>query len=139
MTRVLFHCVVVFSISYTPACVETFVSEQWPASSSICTLSFIACVHDLYMYTVCGGYIQLRDWTQPEQRPRKPTKPLSRSQKEAKSLLFKTKLCWFYCFHPQGCPRPAKDCPYAHGERELRERPKFKDVLDCTEELTSLA
>lgn len=74
------------------------------------------------MMPVARGQVQLRNWTEEEHRPRKPSKP--RSKKDAK-LLVKTKLCWFHVNHPQGCPRPTNNCPYAHGLCELRTRPNF--------------
>ena len=88
--------------------------------------------------TVYGGNIYLRNWSEHEHGPRKSGKPLSRNQKKAKDLLYKTKRCWFYSQHPQGCPRRARDCPYAHGDNELRERPNFGEALDCSKELASL-
>ena len=70
--------------------------------------------------------MQLRNWADTMHHgPRKPAKP--RSVKDAKRLV-KTKLCWFYEHHPQGCPRPTENCPYAHGQQEIRDRPDFSDV-----------
>lgn len=75
---------------------------------------------------VYGGFVQLRNWTDKScHGPRKPAKP--RSAKDAK-LLVKTKPCWFHEHHPQGCPRLAENCPYAHGQQEIRDRPNFSDV-----------
>ena len=45
-----------------------------------------------------------------------------------RDVLCKTKPCWFYDHHPQGCPRTAVSCPYAHGKEEIRDRPDFKIV-----------
>lgn len=99
-----------------------------------------ACTKFYVYIIVCGGYIQLRNWSERDHHgPRRSAKPLSRNQKEAKGLLLKTKLCWFHSNHPQGCPRHARDCPYAHGEDELRERPNFREILDCSKELVFLA
>lgn len=70
--------------------------------------------------------MQLRNWANVLQHgPRKPAKP--RSVRDA-NILVKTKLCWFHSHHPQGCPRNAENCPYAHGREELRDRPDFTAV-----------
>lgn len=54
----------------------------------------------------------------------------------------KTRLCWFFLHHPDGCVLPAPRCPFAHGPAELRpsqhprkHRPQQKaQVLAGTEE-----
>ena len=33
---------------------------------------------------------------------------------------FKTKICWFYENHPQGCPSKMEDCCWAHGKQDLK-------------------
>ena len=66
------------------------------------------------LFLVRGGVIQLRNWR--EERLGK------------NSDLFKTKLCWFYANHPQGCPLGVKECRYAHGDSDTRPRPKFNSV-----------
>ena len=83
---------------------------------------------------VSGGYVQLRNWAVagPEHGPRRPAK--RRSAEDAKRLV-KTKPCWFYHHHPQGCPRLSlaggeDSCPYAHGCRDLRKRPNFSSTDD---------
>ena len=45
-----------------------------------------------------------------------------RSRPELAAAL-KTSLCWQYSHLPAGCPLPAEQCRYAHGEAELRSRP----------------
>lgn len=42
------------------------------------------------------------------------------------AALYKTRLCWFYSQHPDGCRLVATECRYAHGDGELRERPSYK-------------
>ena len=32
--------------------------------------------------------------------------------------LYKTRICNFIRFHPNGCPRDPSDCPFAHNESE---------------------
>ena len=73
--------------------------------------------------------MQLRNWADESSQhgPRKTAKP--RSVRDAQRLV-KTKLCWFHQYHPQGCPRPVSNCPYAHGLAERRARPDFDAV--CT-------
>ena len=71
--------------------------------------------------------MQLRNWAVvgPEHGPRRPAK--RRSSQDARRLV-KTKPCWFYLHHPQGCPLALAlrdSCPYAHGRGDLRKRPDF--------------
>ena len=82
------------------------------------------------MSAVSGGFVQLRNWVNVSSKhgPRKPAK--QRSAQDAKRLV-KTKLCWFYHHHPQGCPRKG-DCPYAHERNELKDRPDFNVVAIAT-------
>ena len=77
----------------------------------------------LFSITVHGGHVQLRNWSETDQPMSKRSRQPDR-RVDAR-LLRKTKPCWFYNYHPQGCPRAASDCPYAHGESERRERPDF--------------
>ncbi|KAL2078955.1 hypothetical protein ACEWY4_024699 [Coilia grayii] len=32
----------------------------------------------------------------------------------------KTRPCWFHIHHPHGCPLPSQQCPFAHGQADLR-------------------
>ena len=32
--------------------------------------------------------------------------------------LYKTRICNFIRFHPNGCPRDSSDCPFAHNDSE---------------------
>ena len=32
----------------------------------------------------------------------------------------KTKMCWLFENHPQGCPVSSQDCVWAHGKEDLR-------------------
>eukprot|EP00800_Vazella_pourtalesii_P014403 TRINITY_DN3653_c0_g1_i2.p2 TRINITY_DN3653_c0_g1~~TRINITY_DN3653_c0_g1_i2.p2 ORF type:complete len:135 (+),score=24.32 TRINITY_DN3653_c0_g1_i2:918-1322(+) len=66
------------------------------------------------IFSVHGGVIRLRDWRE---------EGLGKN-----SDLFKTKLCWFYANHPQGCPLEVEKCPYAHGDTDTRPRPKYSSV-----------
>lgn len=85
----------------------------------------------LYSYfSVAGGTVQLRDWTQETLAPRGKKGDLARKQKRSQAL-WKTSLCWFHLQHPDGCPVAIQQCPFAHGKSELRERPtaEFLDNL----------
>lgn len=99
--------------------VTTLVHALLPSSSSSLSLPLSPTVH--------GGIVELRDWSQlTPLSSRYKSRPW---KKEESHLLYKTKLCWFYDHHPQGCPRLLSDqCPYAHGMKELRERPDFKTL-----------
>lgn len=71
------------------------------------------------VFEVLNGRVRIRDWRQ--------EKPLQEKQPEAKrrasSEAFKTRLCWFFVHHPDGCVLPADCCPFAHGPGELRPPP----------------
>lgn len=73
----------------------------------------------LFHTAVLNGRVHIRDWRQ--------EKPLQEKQPEAKrrvsSEAFKTRLCWFFVHHPDGCVLPAQCCPFAHGPGELRPPP----------------
>jgi tRNASer (uridine44-2'-O)-methyltransferase len=66
------------------------------------------------VFEVTKGIIQLRDWRDEPVRSRKQQRRGPYSRKG-----FKTRLCWFYMNHPDGCPRTSADCSYAHGISEL--------------------
>lgn len=65
---------------------------------------------------VLNGSVHIRDWR--EEKCQKGKHP------EAKRTLlsgaFKTRLCWFFTHHPDGCALPSHCCPFAHGPEELR-------------------
>nr|XP_014710681.2 probable tRNA (uracil-O(2)-)-methyltransferase isoform X1 [Equus asinus]XP_044623831.1 probable tRNA (uracil-O(2)-)-methyltransferase isoform X1 [Equus asinus]XP_044623832.1 probable tRNA (uracil-O(2)-)-methyltransferase isoform X1 [Equus asinus] len=68
------------------------------------------------VFEVLDGRVHIRDWR--EQKPPKKKQP------EAKRKLvpeaFKTRVCWFFMHHPDGCALPSPCCPFAHGPGELR-------------------
>lgn len=70
---------------------------------------------DCWLLTVSGGAVQLRDLTLDE-----PYSKHSKLAKRDKSQYFKTMQCWFYGNHPDGCPRTAQNCHFAHGEQDVR-------------------
>ncbi|KAM5271295.1 putative tRNA (uracil-O(2)-)-methyltransferase [Ctenodactylus gundi] len=59
------------------------------------------------VFRVLHGRVHIRDWRQELERGTPP---------EA----FKTRMCWFFMYHPDGCVLPSTSCPYAHGPGELR-------------------
>eukprot|EP00730_Choanoeca_flexa_P005815 TRINITY_DN12026_c0_g2_i1.p2 TRINITY_DN12026_c0_g2~~TRINITY_DN12026_c0_g2_i1.p2 ORF type:complete len:629 (+),score=95.76 TRINITY_DN12026_c0_g2_i1:3345-5231(+) len=59
-----------------------------------------------HIFNVRGGQVALR------------TPDTMRYNPDAKA--FKRRLCWLCSNHPDGCPRPAASCSYAHSEDELR-------------------
>ncbi|KAG8508680.1 putative tRNA (uracil-O(2)-)-methyltransferase [Galemys pyrenaicus] len=63
------------------------------------------------VFEVLSGRVCLRDWRE-ETRPEARRRPCSEA--------FKTRLCWFFAHHPDGCVLPAPSCPFAHGPEELR-------------------
>ncbi|XP_070362431.1 probable tRNA (uracil-O(2)-)-methyltransferase isoform X4 [Equus asinus] len=68
------------------------------------------------VFEVLDGRVHIRDWR--EQKPPKKKQP------EAKRKLvpeaFKSRVCWFFMHHPDGCALPSPCCPFAHGPGELR-------------------
>ncbi|KAL2779882.1 putative tRNA (uracil-O(2)-)-methyltransferase isoform 3, partial [Daubentonia madagascariensis] len=68
------------------------------------------------VFQVLNGRVHIRDWREEKLQKKK--------QPEAKRRLFsesfKTRLCWFFTHHPDGCALPSDGCPFAHGPGELR-------------------
>ncbi|NWI97593.1 TRM44 methyltransferase, partial [Pitta sordida] len=68
------------------------------------------------VFEVLNGRVHIRDW--------RKEKPSSGTKAEVKRRLsagaFKTRLCWFFIHHPDGCSLPSESCPYAHGTEDLR-------------------
>ncbi|XP_072352019.1 probable tRNA (uracil-O(2)-)-methyltransferase isoform X3 [Scyliorhinus torazame] len=74
------------------------------------------------VFEVVHGNVQIRDWSKEKQ-----TKTMSSDTKrKSPSEAFKTRLCWFFVNHPDGCPRAAEKCPFAHGIAEVRPRANGK-------------
>ena len=68
---------------------------------------------------VSGDAVQLRDWsattTATEQ---KSTTKRHKGHINRKPI--KSKQCWFYSHHPDGCPRLSSDCSFAHGPDDVQ-------------------
>ncbi|XP_065454592.1 probable tRNA (uracil-O(2)-)-methyltransferase [Chrysemys picta bellii] len=69
------------------------------------------------VFEVLNGRVHIRDWR--EEKPSKRTKPEVKRRFSAEA--FKTRLCWFFIHHPDGCSLTSESCPYAHGTEELRQ------------------
>ncbi|XP_041347033.1 probable tRNA (uracil-O(2)-)-methyltransferase [Gigantopelta aegis] len=81
------------------------------------------------IFQVSGGAVRLRDFSSEN-----PWSTAKRRKRNVESLdsgnNLKTVLCWFHTNHPDGCPRSAVKCRFAHGTLELRERPKKNKSQD---------
>nr|XP_022343515.1 probable tRNA (uracil-O(2)-)-methyltransferase [Crassostrea virginica] len=75
------------------------------------------------VFNVSGGAVQLRDLTLDE-----PYSKHSKLAKRDKSRHFKTLQCWFHHHHPDGCPRTAATCHFAHGEMDTRKENLINDT-----------
>ncbi|XP_042663649.1 probable tRNA (uracil-O(2)-)-methyltransferase [Tyto alba] len=69
------------------------------------------------VFEVLNGRVHIRDWR--KEKPSRKTKPEVKRRLSAEA--FKTRLCWFFIHHPDGCSLPSESCPYAHGTEELRQ------------------
>lgn len=74
--------------------------------------------------TVVNGRVHIRDWREKKLQ----RQPHSEAKRRLCSEAFKTRMCWFYSHHPDGCVLPSDSCPFAHGPAELRppQTPKRK-------------
>lgn len=70
------------------------------------------------VFEVVNGRVHFRDWREERPQERRPD-------------AYKTRTCWFFAHHPDGCVLPAHRCPFAHGPGELRPSltPKKKKQL----------
>lgn len=67
------------------------------------------------VFEVLNGRVHIRDWRQELQREKPPE-----AKRSLSAEVFKTRICWFFTHHPDGCVLPAARCPFAHGPEELR-------------------
>ena len=86
-------------------------------------ISFVVTM--LFSCAVADGVVQMKDWTQESPGPRRKKRDSARKQRISQAL-WKTSMCWFSLHHPDGCPVPMEQCPYAHISDELRERPSVE-------------
>lgn len=68
------------------------------------------------IFIIRSGRVSLRDWSKEEVK-----RPKSRqvNRKYDRAALRKSKMCWFYDKHPQGCNLSSDACQYAHGSDDL--------------------
>uniref|UniRef100_M3YGK1 tRNA (uracil-O(2)-)-methyltransferase n=1 Tax=Mustela putorius furo TaxID=9669 RepID=M3YGK1_MUSPF len=80
--------------------------------------------HQVFEDTVVNGRVHIRDWREKKLQ----RQPHSEAKRRLCSEAFKTRMCWFYSHHPDGCVLPSDSCPFAHGPAELRppQTPKRK-------------
>ncbi|KAM9661127.1 putative tRNA (uracil-O(2)-)-methyltransferase isoform 2-T2 [Morphnus guianensis] len=74
------------------------------------------------VFEVLNGRVHIRDWR--KEKPSRKTKPEVKRHLSAEA--FKTRLCWFFIHHPDGCSLPSESCPYAHGTEDLRQSQVIK-------------
>ncbi|KFP88811.1 putative tRNA (uracil-O(2)-)-methyltransferase, partial [Apaloderma vittatum] len=74
------------------------------------------------VFEVLNGRVHIRDWR--KEKPSRKPKPEVKRRLSAEA--FKTRLCWFFIHHPDGCSLPSESCPYAHGTEELRQSQSIK-------------
>lgn len=67
------------------------------------------------VFEVLNGQVHIRDWRRELQREKPPE-----AKRSLPAEVFKTRICWFFTHHPDGCVLPAACCPFAHGPEELR-------------------
>lgn len=67
------------------------------------------------VFEVLNGRVHIRDWRRELQREKPPE-----AKRSLSAEAFKTRICWFFTHHPDGCVLPAARCPFAHGPEELR-------------------
>ncbi|WAR01898.1 TRM44-like protein [Mya arenaria] len=73
-----------------------------------------------HIFQASGGNVCLRDFTLDDPFEGRYNK----GRNSDKTAYHKTTLCWFHENHPDGCPKMAERCMYAHGAEELRSKPK---------------
>lgn len=91
--------------------------------SSLAIAIIIIEIHKFcFISLVVGGAVELRDWREEHPGP-KLTNGDPEYLKRRYEALRKTSLCWFHFNHPDGCVLQTEQCPYAHSQDELVERP----------------
>nr|XP_011743253.1 probable tRNA (uracil-O(2)-)-methyltransferase isoform X5 [Macaca nemestrina] len=68
------------------------------------------------VFRVVNGRVHIRDWR--EETLWETKQPEAKQRVLSKAC--KTRLCWFFTHHPDGCALSADCCPFAHGPAELR-------------------
>ncbi|XP_072476225.1 probable tRNA (uracil-O(2)-)-methyltransferase isoform X2 [Notamacropus eugenii] len=76
------------------------------------------------VFEVVNGRVYIRDWR--EEKNAKKNQP--EAKRRLSSEAFKTRLCWFFMHHPNGCSLTSESCSYAHGTQELRQSQALKKI-----------
>ncbi|XP_020847928.1 putative tRNA (uracil-O(2)-)-methyltransferase isoform X1 [Phascolarctos cinereus] len=76
------------------------------------------------VFEVVNGRVYIRDWREEKNAKKKQPEAKRRLSSEA----FKTRLCWFFMHHPNGCSLTSQSCSYAHGTQELRPSQMLKKI-----------
>ncbi|XP_056658348.1 probable tRNA (uracil-O(2)-)-methyltransferase isoform X1 [Monodelphis domestica] len=76
------------------------------------------------VFEVVNGRVYIRDWR--EEKAAKKNHP--EAKRRLSSEAFKTRLCWFFIHHPDGCSLTSETCSYAHGVQELRQSQTLKKI-----------
>ncbi|XP_051020762.1 probable tRNA (uracil-O(2)-)-methyltransferase [Acomys russatus] len=84
------------------------------------------------VFEVLNGRVHIRDWRRELQREKPPE-----AKRSLSAEVFKTRICWFFTHHPDGCVLPAARCPFAHGPEELRLSQTSKKQRQAPESLLS--
>ncbi|XP_057562764.1 probable tRNA (uracil-O(2)-)-methyltransferase isoform X2 [Hippopotamus amphibius kiboko] len=74
------------------------------------------------VFRVLNGRVRIRDWREERLQEEKEAE----AKRKLFSETFKTRICWFFAHHPDGCALPSDCCPFAHGPGELRPAPTTK-------------
>ncbi|KXJ27835.1 putative tRNA (uracil-O(2)-)-methyltransferase [Exaiptasia diaphana] len=75
-----------------------------------------------FIFKVVGGIVELQDWRDQLPGPKLTTGD-HEYLKRRYDALRNTSLCWFHFNHPDGCVLQTDQCPYAHNESDLINRP----------------
>ena len=69
------------------------------------------------IFIIRNGQVSLKNWAEDVKKPKKYQQL---NKKYDSVALRKSKSCWFYEHHPQGCNLSLETCQYAHGIEDLR-------------------
>ena len=74
---------------------------------------------------VCSGMVEIRNWPEESHSVLRCKKKNEKRKQNGTKPHWKTKQCWFYAHHPDGCPLLVQECSFAHGNEDVK---KFKIV-----------
>lgn len=64
------------------------------------------------VFDIANGKVSLRDWSSLHVRPKRKKRKGNRRQ-----CVEKKSACWFFNYHPDGCPREEEHCPFLHDRK----------------------